>query len=312
MRAKACCGLAATIIAFENIRNGMEVLLMLITKVVEVALNSRNISAYESIGYEIPKYWDKKHQKMSIRRGTKIVIKTEDLSIGSHVKVDVACDYCGCIKHVSYKDYVRNHDIELGDCCVKCRPVKHRRTMLDKYGVVSSFEIPGMIDKIKSSNQEKYECDWPTQSREVQEKSRRTMIEKYGVEHALQSEEILSRAIKTRCSGNGNPTSKPQLELSHLLLDMYGNCEIEVPCGRCSLDCVVFVDGILIDVEYDGWFWHQDKNRDARRDNFVRSMGYKILRVKGNKKDLLPTQQEISEKVYMLLHGYNYVEIQMQ
>lgn len=284
---------------------------MLLTECAELTINSSDIYWYEEKGYDIPRYWSQKHKKMLVRRGTKITVKTKDLTIGSHVKVDVACDYCGRVKNITYKDYLKNHDDALGDCCVKCRSVKYKETMMEKYGVSNSSQVPEMVEKIKATNRAKYGCDWQMQSKEIQAKSRETMKERYGVEHALQVDEFLVKSMKTRCINYNNPTSRPQLALSHLLLDMYGNCELERPCGRCSLDCVVIIDGILIDVEYDGKYWHQDKTRDIRRDNFVEKQGYKVLRIKGNKHDILPTIEQIDEQIQKLLQGYNYAEIQM-
>ena len=283
---------------------------MLLTETVEITINSSDIRWYEDKGYDIPRYWSQKHKKMLVKRGTKMIVRAIDLTMGSHVKVDVACDYCGKVKEVTYKDYLKNHS-DLGDCCVKCRTIKYKDTMMNKYGVPNSAQIPGITEKIKASNRDKYGCDWQMQSEEVKAKSRKTMKERYGVEHPLQVEEFLIKGMKTRCNNNKVPTSKPQLALSRLLFDMYGNCELEYPCGRCSLDCVVVIDGIYIDVEYDGWYYHQDKMRDIRRDNFVRKQGYKILRVKSNNDDTLLSREQIDTKIQMLLHGWNHVIIQM-
>lgn len=283
---------------------------MLLTKVVEIMINSSDIRWYENKGYDIPRYWSQKHKKMMVKRGTKMIVKVEDLTVGSHARVDVACDYCGQVKNVAYKDYLKNHD-DLGDCCVKCRHIKYKDTMMKKYGASNSAQVPEIVEKIKATNREKCGCDWQLQSEDVQTKSRKTMKERYGAEHPLQVEEFLAKGMKTRCENHNCPTSKPQLALSHLLLDMYGNCELERPCGRCSLDCVVVIDDILIDVEYDGGYYHQDKMRDIRRDNFVKKQGYKVLRIKSDKHDTLPSPELIDEKIQMLLHGWNHVEIQM-
>ena len=91
----------------------------------------------------------------------------------------------------------------------------------------------------------------------------------------------------------------------------YQNCFLNYPESLLSLDCAVFLDNVKIDVEYDGWYWHQDTNRDRRRDNFVKSKGYKILRVKGNHQDLMPTQEQIDTAISQLLNGKNYTEIIM-
>ena len=287
------------------------VIKILLTEYVEFVPSCKDYGFYESKGYKIPKYWSKKHNKLLVKRGTKIVVKTSDLTEGSHAKVQVSCDYCGAIKEVSYKDYLKNHDEELGDCCVKCRKIKYKNTMMGKYGVTNSMLNPEFSEKCKATNRRKYGYDWQTQSPLFQEKSRQTMLEKYGCEHALQVEEFLNKCIETKSKNGTNPTSKPQKKLAHILLEMYGNCELERPCGRYSLDCVIVVNDILIDVEYDGLYWHQDAQRDRRRNCLVQKQGYKILRIKGNKKDTLPSKEQIDKQIQKLLHGYNYAEIQM-
>lgn len=283
---------------------------MLITQKINITLNSSDIAWYEDLGYIIPRYKDNKG-RMLVRRGTQIEVNNTDLIKSSHVKVKVKCDYCDTRKEVSYRDYLKGHDEELGDCCIKCRPIKYKNTMNILYGVNNSSQIPETRNKIITTNQQRYGCDWHTQSTVSKEKFRQTMLEKYGVEHALQVPEIASKMMKTRCDNHNNPTSKPQENLSKILKEIYGNCQLEVPCDRCSLDCLIEVDSIKIDVEYDGWYWHQDDYRDRRRDNFVKNNGYKILRVKANKKDDLPTVEQIKEKVNRLLSGYDYTEITM-
>ena len=284
---------------------------ILLTEYVEIVPSFKDYKLYESKGYTIPKYWDKEHYRFLTKRGTKIKVRVSDLPKGSHAKVEVACDYCGKIKEIAYRDYLKNHDEELGDCCVKCRPIKYEHTMLEKYGVKNSSLMPDTKAKIIATNREKYGCDWQMQSPLVQEKSRKTMLERYGYEHALQVDEFLDKCMSTKYENGINPTSKPQKALSNLLLEMYGNCELERPCGRYSLDCAVRINNILIDVEYDGLYWHQDKERDERRNVFVQNQGYKVLRVKGNKKDELPTKERIDEQIQKLLHGEKYAEIQM-
>lgn len=71
----------------------------LITKEVEITLNSRNIKWFEDKGYEIKR--KKNNWKYVVPRGTKIIAKVEDLSKGSNAKVDCECD--GCKKPISMK-----------------------------------------------------------------------------------------------------------------------------------------------------------------------------------------------------------------
>lgn len=81
----------------------------LISTEVEVTLSSKKISYYDNLGYEIPKV--KTLYGMCTPRGTKITVKPEDLSSGSHVKVTVQCDGCSKIYKTTYQVYYNhNHD----------------------------------------------------------------------------------------------------------------------------------------------------------------------------------------------------------
>lgn len=64
----------------------------------------------------------------------------------------------------------------------------------------------------------------------------------------------------------------------------------------------------MIDVEYDGRYWHQDSAHDRKRDEFVKSNGYKVLRIKSNK--LIPNENDLIktiEKLSLSNHSYNEI-----
>lgn len=284
---------------------------MILSDYAEVVAGGKNISYFESKGYKFERYWSKKHNKWLIKNGTKILVKVEDLPKGSHSRINVKCDYCDNIKNVSYKDYLKNHDEELGDCCIKCRPIKHKNTMLEKYGVESSMQMPDVFEKTIATNRERYGCDWQMQSKDVQQKSILTNRKKYGVDHPSQCLEVCEKMMKTRHENFSNPTSKPQLQVYNLLVDKYGDCNLETPCGKYFIDCELIIADTKIDIEYDGWFWHQDEERDNRRDRFMMHKGYKIFRIKGAKGDPIPSIEDIDRKIQQLLHGCDYVELKM-
>jgi len=92
----------------------------IISKEVEVLLNSSNIKYYESLGYEIPKYYNKNNSKYLVKRGTKIIVKIEHLQLGSNISIKIQCD--GCEKKYNigfnkYNDHVLENDKYY---CKKC------------------------------------------------------------------------------------------------------------------------------------------------------------------------------------------------
>ena len=81
---------------------------MLLTKEVEIVLNNRNINHYKKI---------LKNDKLKIYE--KITVNIDDVTVGSHVLIDVLCDDCGTKKQMSYKTY-NNHMFYDGYYCIKC------------------------------------------------------------------------------------------------------------------------------------------------------------------------------------------------
>lgn len=85
------------------------------------------------------------------------------------------------------------------------------------------------------------------------------------------------------------------------LKTIYENCELNYPVGNCSLDCYVEVDGNKIDVEYDGWYWHKDKQeKDKRRNYWLIKQGYKVLRYIAYK-DIVPSIESLQENINKLI-----------
>lgn len=60
---------------------------------VWIRIGGGNVSYYENKGYKIPRYKDSKG-RTSIKHGTKVLVKTKDLSSGSNVYVTKVCDNC--------------------------------------------------------------------------------------------------------------------------------------------------------------------------------------------------------------------------
>lgn len=293
---------------------------------VTVKWNPYSQKYYQSKGYVFTK------------RGDEFQVKIEDLQEGSHTKVKVICDFCGEEYTKIYKDYFAQH--KNGDCCKKCQGKKSLKTTEQKYGVgfrgkklkeiaqerysvdniAKSKEIS---DRIKNTNLEKYgatTCLTLPENREkmlqsfknpeIMEKRIATNLAKYGTKFGLSSPEVRSKIINTLRKNNTAPTSSQQLEIYNILLEKFPTAQLNYPCGSCMLDCSVEINGVKIDVEYDGRYWHQDEQRDRRRDEFVKTQGYKILRIRGS--HAVPTIGELMDRINFLLttiHTYTCIEL---
>jgi len=92
----------------------------LITKEVEVGLNPNNIKHFESLNYEMPRKKNK-WGRIGIPKGTKILVKVEDLSKGSNVKVDLECDNCKKeLKNIQWDAYLKCVHEDGKYYCHKC------------------------------------------------------------------------------------------------------------------------------------------------------------------------------------------------
>lgn len=185
-----------------------------------------------------------------------------------------------------------------------------KNTMLEKYGVEHPKQNEDIKAKEREHNRAKYGVDYYSQTAECRERTIQTNLSKYGYECTLQVPSIREKGVQTLIENQKCPTSKQQIELHEMLKNIYGHCEINYPCGRCLLDCMLNIDGAFVDIEYDGAYWHQDEQRDRRRDEFVKSQGYKVFRIKGGRK--LPTQEQIVQAIDYLVKGnHSFTEIDL-
>lgn len=287
--------------------------MLLKDELVEMKWSSANKRRYVELGYEYTK------------RGDSFYPKAEDvLKCSSGAKIPVRCDYCGKTFYPTSRNYEKLHKVSTIDCCVACRSKKIKQTMLDKYGVTNAVYIPEVRDKMKETCLERYGAETSLHNPEIFQKTQdslnehygisdgiknlrsvkeindkvvSTMIDKYGGKAPLCSYEIKCKANATMASNGTCKTSKPQIMLCDMIKEIYGNCELNYPCDNSILDCMSIIDGVHIDIEYDGWYWHKDKqHEDMKRDFFVESQGYKVIRFIAHD-NRLPTHDELATAI---------------
>ena len=99
----------------------------LLSTEVEVGL-CNNIKYYESLGYVIPRTYDKRRSRYSVKRGTTLLVKISDLPQNSHVKVNVQCNCCKKIYQMEYRIYnkfVHANDVNYCEDCA-CKMLNSR------------------------------------------------------------------------------------------------------------------------------------------------------------------------------------------
>jgi hypothetical protein len=188
---------------------------MIISKTVEIVVNSRQINYFSNLGY-------------SAIKGDIISIPIKHLNHGSHVKIEVSCDICNKIKFLSFKDYNKNikkHNIY--GCSNKCSMNKFKLTCVEKYGVDNVSQLSDVKNKIQNNLQEKYgvsnvmlvpEFNFKMKEsqriailnngNEIVSKRKATMLDRHNVENASQGEEFRIKAKETTFKNYGvdNPS----------------------------------------------------------------------------------------------------------
>ena len=182
-------------------------------------------------------------------------------------------------------------------------------TNIKTRGVPYATQSLDVIEKIKRVQEKRY-GGMGFGSPIVKEKIKRACKEKYGTKTPMKNFFVREKVLATLCKNGNAKTSRPQLNIYNMLKPLYSFCELNYPCGRCALDCAIKVEDTFIDVEYDGVYWHQDATKDRRRDYFVKSQGYKVLRIKGTNK--IPKKEELLEAIDYLVKGsHSYMQINL-
>lgn len=245
-------------------------------------------------------------------------VKQKDLPPHSCVQERRKCDICG-------KDYFKRHEQHEvtfkrwnKDVCQECfknnpffkKEVKNRvkNTHIERYGGIGSASKI-IREKVVKTCKERY-GGIPMNNPTVKEKFLKTVQEKYGGNSPLCNEKVQEKARKTLYEKSLVPVSGPQKMILEILKELYpeAKCYLNYPLSTLSLDIGFELNSIKIDVEYDGKYWHNNEQKDRRRDEFTKSQGYKILRIKSRRE--YPKKEDIKEKIdYLLNTDHKYTEL---
>ena len=189
------------------------------------------------------------------------------------------------------------------------------QSYLDNFGVDNPMKNEEVKERAKNTNNKKYGGNCSICDERVRQKSKETCLRKYGVSNAFQSKEIQEKARKTLYKNGNTPSSLAEKKLCCLLENIFGKdkCFPNYPVGNLSLDCLVIIGEHKIDFEYDGFYWHKNRaQKDAARNAVLMNEGYKIIRVKANNRDTLPTEERILQAVDYLVkdnHSLTFIDM---
>lgn len=192
---------------------------------------------------------------------------------------------------------------------------KVRATQNERYGGIGfGSKKTGM--KIAEKIKQEYGVeDNISQSEEIKQRKQETLLSNYGVRHVLQipgmAQNVAKKARKTMYESGKIPCSNMEITIYEQLKHIYGeeSCFHSYLVGALIFDILLVVGDSKIDVEYDGWYWHKNKQRaDLKRNYKVLSLGYKVLRIKSLYD--LPTNEQLIKAVdYLTKENHHYAEI---
>ena len=116
---------------------------MIVNEEIFVNITNINRKYYKSKGY--------------ILNDDMLKIKLLDLPLGSHIKISVKCMNCNIVKSIIYKNYItqtKNHTEKY--YCTKCKNIKIKNTLKERYGEDSIFKLKEYQIKNKKIMLEKY------------------------------------------------------------------------------------------------------------------------------------------------------------
>lgn len=185
---------------------------------------------------------------------------------------------------------------------------KIAQTNLEKYGAENPFSSDEVKNKIVDTNLQKYGTEYFSQTEEYLQKVKQTNLLKFGYENPNQNPEIKAKSMQTMLEHGSVKTSKQQILVYKTIKLKYPNAVLNYQFSSLALDVFIETNNIKIDCEYDAWYYHSDKQQDIRRDKFLQSQGFKILRIRSGHK--IPADQELFDAIdYLINTDHHFIEI---
>lgn len=307
---------------------------------VEVRIGGRNLGHYKKLGYDVMFGDTIRVPVEHLTPGSHVEVEVLCDICGEKIKRDYkqylynhtrgydTCSECKQVKYIQtslerygvinpmYSDEIREKTMQAvinkyeTNCTLKVTEIqqKARQTCINRYGTEYYQSTQEYKDRYRDSCMKHYGCPYALQSEEVKDKSKQTNLIRYGYENPMQNPQIKEKAIKTMYEHGTQKTSTQQLKVYEMIKNKHPDAILNYPFSSLSLDIFVEINNVKIDVEYDGWFFHQDKQKDIKRDKFLQSQGFKTLRIRSGR--LLPTEQELFDAIdYLVNTEHHFKEI---
>jgi len=92
------------------------------------------------------------------------------------------------------------------------------------------------------------------------------------------------------CSKIRSP-SKPQIQLYEISKELFPSSILQYKINNFCVD--IAIPDMKIILEYDCWYWHQDEEKDLKRQKEIESLGWKFIRFR----DYIPNKEQLYKEV---------------
>lgn len=197
---------------------------------------------------------------------------------------------------------------------------KRKQTNLKKGGFLNGW-TDYTKEKIKSNNLIKYGVEHYSTTEQFKNKVKNTCIKKYGYDNVRKVPQIKNKIsikrINTMYKNGTAPASKQQIYICNLLAG-----KLNYPIDKCSLDIAFPKE--MIYIEYDGGGHNlnvkmgqitkeQFNMQQIKREKYLKSLGWKLIRIISKNDKLLSDEQFFSiisnSKQYLLNSNHTWVEV---
>lgn len=299
---------------------------MIISKLVDVKIGSKNKKHYEDLGY-ISNY------------GDIITVNIKDVPKFSQVRISAKCFVCEEIKTPKYCSY--SLSIEKGGfyyCSQKCSNIKVRmtnlerygeevpskskevynkmiQTNLDRYGVENPGEYKEFKDKIKITNLDRYGVESVFKNENIKNKIKETTIFKYGVDNISKSDDIKRKKEKTMKDRYGvscilslpNIRDKAQKSNMKVPIKSYNNTNLKYQ-GSYELDFLNNYNYLNIENGKTIKFYLNDKEHIYFSDFYLPDYNL-IIEIKSEYTYNFDLEKNIEKQKYSIINGFNHIFI---
>jgi len=283
---------------------------MIKNKTIDIKISSSNYRKY------VDKYGP-------FKKGDKINIDINDLTMNSAVKITAICELCGVENDVQYYNY--NIQIKKGGyyCCKKCGIKKQKDTMIKnetvyylsnpeyKNKMINLYGVdnPSKMTKIKEkrsnrlSNVEyqqklldgiinKYGVDNVSKLESIKEQKKQTCFKNYGVENPSQNEELFFKSQK----------SGKRIKFHENMKLYYRGTYEKHFLDFCYDNNLSIEKGITINFKYN------NKNKVYHSDFFIKEKNL-IIEIKSSYYFSKYLELNKIKEIETIKQGYNYVII---